>query len=426
MRRLRALLDPAAALLGAALLVALAGLARALPGFWSAAPPVDFGVYYQAARALHAGQSPYGAGYIYPPFFAGLLWPLAALDLGLASRLWLLVNVAAALALAALATRLLAPRVARRRWFALVLAVLLLIPATYDTMLLGQVNLLIALAVAGALALLLRQRLLSDGAAGALLALAVAIKLYPLALLPILLWRRRAVALGAFALALGCAFGLGMLMGPPALTATYLLQVLPGLAGEPAGIVENQSLLGVLTRAFAGVEQRFALYSAEHVVTVAIPPLVDAPAVGLWLGRLLSLLVYGLSCLVVLRGLRRAPALPLWVDFAVLTPALLLAAPIVWSYYYTLLIIPLVALARWGAPGDPLPRLLMSLGLLLVALQRFWRVLIMAAPSALASAIGFVGVLIIWLVVASYGLAAARPADDLAARPQVPAPARGP
>jgi len=94
----------------------------------------DFPIYWQAARDILAGRSPYDVatglhGYVYLPWFAWALVPLALLPLPAAAWCWYLANVAfIALAgmalLEAMRSAGVTPRAARRarsmdRWEAL-------------------------------------------------------------------------------------------------------------------------------------------------------------------------------------------------------------------------------------------------------------------------------------------------------------------
>lgn len=78
-------------LLGAGLF--LVGLLRALPAFTQIAFQFDFDYYLRAAGAINKGQSPYQVtGYIYPPFFAAALRPLAWFPKATAHLAWFGVN----------------------------------------------------------------------------------------------------------------------------------------------------------------------------------------------------------------------------------------------------------------------------------------------------------------------------------------------
>src|SRR5258706_4836588 len=113
----------------------------------------DFPIYWQAARDLLAGRSPYDVGsglhgYVYLPWFALLLGPLAMLPLPVAATCWYVANVcflwSAGRALLG-ALRGAAPA-SSARW--LVLAALPLIGLFHDNLELGQANLLLLLLLA--------------------------------------------------------------------------------------------------------------------------------------------------------------------------------------------------------------------------------------------------------------------------------------
>jgi alpha-1,2-mannosyltransferase len=161
----------------------------------------DFPIYWSAARTILAGESPYGAerglhGYVYPPFLALAVAPLAALPLAAAAGLWYAINLALILASLRAAQRALATGLpsAAARW-ALPAAAVGLGGVFADNLALGQANLaLLALTVTAVLWLLDGRR---ERGAGALLGVACCIKMYPaLLLLPALLRGRWRAALG--------------------------------------------------------------------------------------------------------------------------------------------------------------------------------------------------------------------------------------
>jgi len=142
----------------------LLGLALVAIGFTAVHKQVrdgnDFPLYWQGARDLIAGGSPYDVasglhGYVYLPWFAWLLAPLGLLPLPAAASCWYAANVAFLLlavreSVAALRAAGLVPR-ART----LLLASLPLAALAHDNLVLGQANLfllwLIAAATRGAL-----------------------------------------------------------------------------------------------------------------------------------------------------------------------------------------------------------------------------------------------------------------------------------
>jgi hypothetical protein len=167
----------------------------------------DFPIYWQAARDLLAGRSPYDAttglhGYVYLPWFAWALVPLALMPLGAAAWCWYVAN----LAFTWLAGRALLDSLRDAgvplRGATLALATLPLVALFQDNLILGQANLLLLLLVALAV----------RGVVGGFpLGYAAALKM-PAAVLALpLIVRGRARTL------LGVALGLGIAIGVPLL-----------------------------------------------------------------------------------------------------------------------------------------------------------------------------------------------------------------
>src|SRR5262249_52788635 len=114
----------------------------------------DFPLYWQAARDLLADRSPYDVatglhGYVYLPWFALLLGPLAPLPLPAAAACWYAANVAC-LWFAGRALYESLATVAAPRPRVLALATLPLVGLVHDNLVLGQANLLLLLLIAAA------------------------------------------------------------------------------------------------------------------------------------------------------------------------------------------------------------------------------------------------------------------------------------
>jgi alpha-1,2-mannosyltransferase len=171
----------------------------------------DFGVYARAAWAARTGHDIYevtddsGLHYCYPPTFAVLMAPFAEppkgeqqqyyLPFGISVGIWFALSVgfafAAAHILASAVESTCNGTIDRRRWWGLrVWPVLLTLPALGNNLSHGQVNSLLLMLVAGAIAALVRGR---SRAAGAWLAGAIALKVIPgfLTLIPLMRRDRR-------------------------------------------------------------------------------------------------------------------------------------------------------------------------------------------------------------------------------------------
>lgn len=176
----------------------------------------DQEIYFQTAYAARVGDNIYdvedshGWHWVYPPLFAVLLIPLAerpphhpvdlwTLPFGVSVGLWYAISVAClCLAVHSMASAVeqvsekhhsgKTVRPGSRRWWALrIIPVLVGLPAIGQTLMRGQVNLLLLALIAGMIAAILRQR---PWRAGILLGTAIAIKLIPAFLVIYPLWRR--------------------------------------------------------------------------------------------------------------------------------------------------------------------------------------------------------------------------------------------
>jgi hypothetical protein len=209
---------------------------------------VDFHVYYQAAQVLRRGEDIYLAGiappYVYPPLLAALVVPLAALPVTPATIIWKLLQNVSLLAAGFLLVRLLPGRVRPLAAGALLLG-LLTVPVQ-DEVRVGESNSLVLLLVVGAVWLVAKHQAARPDeqaqglereaftpvtvGAGALLAMAVGIKVLPVLLLAYFWWRGprsvAAVATGSFLL-----LQLLLLALTPA-TARYWLVEFPSLFGQ--------------------------------------------------------------------------------------------------------------------------------------------------------------------------------------------------
>jgi hypothetical protein len=182
-------------------------------------------------------------------------------------------------------------------------------------------NGVLLLLLTGAWAWWLRHR---DGGSGLLIGLAVVFKLFPLALVPYLAWRRHWRLLTALGLTALAGVGLGFLLASPEHNIYYFRDMLPHL-GTGTGYRENQSLAGFTAR-------------------LCNPSTADAGGGAGWCGRLLdwplvaALLVLVLS--VVARPTRSG------LEFALAVAALPLMSSVTWSFHLVLLILPIALLIR--------------------------------------------------------------------------------
>jgi hypothetical protein len=400
----------------AALVISLAvvGFIRVVPVLVRIPEQVDFAAYYLAAQVLNSHSPLYDrveldeaairsgginhTTYIYLPFLAVLLRPLAVLPYDLARMLWFALNLGFLLTSIGLLTRLIGLPL-----FVAVPAALMavLMPAVYYSLLFGQVNFLLLLLLTGSLYLssLLPQARWREIAAGILLSIAIAIKIYPAIVGFAYLLHRRLVAVTSILIGMLATFIFGIAGGNGWDNTTRFFSEGLSLFGGRGTSPANQSIQAVMDRLFSLNQYQFSVLSADNYITVTYRPVMNAPQ----LGGLLSYIVAGLivtSTLSVLAlRVRHQPGEPsLLPDFALLITAALLVTPVVGDDYYVLLLIPIFVLLYYCRQSQQRSiRIALLLALLLLVLQRYWRWLSQFVASPWLLAFGFLGTLTLWL-----------------------------
>jgi hypothetical protein len=177
------------------LIVGMAVLAVAAAvafGFKIAPKMPDFEVYWRAAGRALAGEALYRPEdghwlFKYLPVFAIVIAPIALLPVQTAKAVWFFATLAALISLLQVSVSLL-PRLQKPRWSLLAATVVVMGKFYAHELTLGQSNLFLAVAAAGALLAMKRHR---EALAGVLLVAAIVLKPYAVVLLPWLLARRK-------------------------------------------------------------------------------------------------------------------------------------------------------------------------------------------------------------------------------------------
>ena len=317
-----------------ALLLAVYAWITLVPVFAAHTPRADdFEDYIYAAHKIATGGDPYGAflhthvpwdwslssGYVYPPFFAAILLPLTWLSNDLAVRIWLLLMQVAVIASVAIIYR-------RIGWpsrgeLVGLLAVLVTFFPLISSALTGTMNAVLLLLMTGAWAAWAARR---DVASGVLTGIAAVFKLFPLALLPYLAWRRHWKLLAAM-IATGIAGIIaGVLVTGVDHNIYFYREILPHLSAG-TGYRENQSIAGVTARLCA-------------------PSTAELGGSAGWCGRLLDWPLVLLLLALVLGSTSRASRSGL--EFALAVTALPLISTITWGFHLVILVLPITLLIR--------------------------------------------------------------------------------
>jgi len=284
---------------------------------------IDLGTYLlggaHAFRAdlYHAVYEPTHLGFTYPPFAAILFAPFSHLPVHLDQILFSWLSLVALCGVLAISVTVTCPSLSRRTvlWWSLLLVTPIgLLDPIRETLLLGQLNIPLALAV------IADMTLIRPGRRGYLVGIAAAIKLTPLILIPYLLLTRQR---GAWQRALATFVTVGAVTAavtPSASWAYWTHDVWnPGGAGWLAW-VGNQGVVGVVERALEHTISAPSTFVLVAVVT----------SVGMW---------------IAVRAYRGSSPI---LGFLVIEATESIASPVSWSHHFVwvVLLIAWLALAR--------------------------------------------------------------------------------
>ncbi|HLB77934.1 MAG TPA: glycosyltransferase family 87 protein [Candidatus Dormibacteraeota bacterium] len=321
------------------ILLALYAARFLLPLLGPQAPRADdFQDYLFAAHQIGVGGDPYAnfirnhvpwdwslsSGYLYPPAFAITLIPLTWVSNDFAVRIWLFLIQAAVPASLVIVYRVIGTP--RRAELLGVVAVLTTFFPLANSVFAGAMNSLLLLLLTGAWACWRRRQ---DLAGGVLVGIATIFKLFPLALLPYLVWRRHWKLVGALCVTGVAGLGAGLVVTSIDHNIYYFRDMLPHLAAG-TGYRENQSLAGFTAR-------------------ICQPSTADAGGSAGWCGRVLDWPLTLLLLFIVLRAVSRNSRTGL--EFALAISALPLISSVTWSFHLVILILPIALLIRLAFSG---------------------------------------------------------------------------
>ncbi|HSB11083.1 MAG TPA: glycosyltransferase family 87 protein [Blastocatellia bacterium] len=355
----------------------------------------DFNVYYHASREVLGGHGPYQHSlgdwtpYIYPPFLAELIIPLAVLPLRLAAYLWFLINAAsvitAAWMSAALAIeyceKLLSPG---PRIGVAVCAVLIVFRFVLDNFNLGQVNPLVTALVVAHIYLYVRE---NKGLSALALVAAISIKLTPALMLAYHLTRLRlkfsAIIVSLLAVITLASF-LALGSEAPDAFRTFVGRTLKNEQGYNLSDAGNQSLRGAVARLMTNADRESALDQSgsrklANEATLLLSALLLAAAIS--------------------SAARASSELSAAAPFVC---CMVLLSPLSWKAHFVLLILPLAnLLARMKTSTRPWRSLIIANLAAALALFNLTSPRVVGLPAAQwsdAHSLVFVGALLIFIV----------------------------
>ncbi len=353
---------------------ALAYLRLALLDVLAIQVPSDLRVNYIGALALRDGLNPYDnavalqvAGREAIPYVGTRLWamvtnpptamlyfaPYTTVPLAAARLAFLAVNHLALLATAALTWRLVRPALPPWVWLGLVLGVTALLDPFLLAFRLGQVDLIIGLALAAAA---YRLRGGDDAWAGALIGVAAMLKIAPGLLAIYLLWRGRWRALAGLAVTTAAVGLLSLGLAGTETWRYYLTERLPDLLAGSA-LFNNLSLPGLILRVFMGPELAQGFLDLQPEIAVA---------------RILSVIAVLAALAVTAKALGRSARTgrAYILEFSLAVVAALVISGVTWPHYLAWLL-PLVGLSlafNWPTGASRWTAIVSGTGLALASL----------------------------------------------------------
>ena len=302
---------------------------------WMGVAP-DLANNYTGAMVLRSGgmiydtDLPLFVGYDNPPLTAILTMPLTLFDLQTAIRLFLSLNVLLLIASLALIFMTKREYLLRYPYWLVALALLLNLDPVLDSVLLGQLDLLILFLIVAAY---WGYRSGREVVAGASLGLATMIKISPgLLILYFLFKRRLRVVASAFA-TVALIGSLSLLVAGPNTHMQFITDILPTLLAGSAQM-ENQSLNGFFNRLF--LEASFLTDLAE------VPPLPQVRILTL----LTSVLLTGIVAFLLHKRLASGSDLGFDVEYSLVVILLPLISSIAWHHYMAWYVLPLLVLVN--------------------------------------------------------------------------------
>ncbi|MGH6956174.1 MAG: glycosyltransferase family 87 protein [Caulobacteraceae bacterium] len=356
----------------------------------------DYPLWYGVGRVMLTGGALYPTNghvfaFLYPPFAALTLAPFSLFGRAFSIACIDVVNVLSWIVAARLSDRLTGVKT-QKPWWVVALPSVIALPFIWDMYDLGQPNLMLLAIMLAGIALLAGRR---EWSAGAMFAAATALKAFPVAVLPYLIWRRRWRA--ALSMALFTAFFLVVAPAP----VRGFERNLADLRTWAQGMVlssgqqgfgqrpeqnwgwKNNSLIAVTHRYLRPINAE-----AEHPewkpVYVNFLNLTYNQA-NLVLAAVAALI--GLGFVIALPAEKRRTPASDGAEYALLIALMTIASPLARAYYFVWLLFPFTVLVYRGAL-DPDRRVRKGASWLLVAALALFTVGLSIGPPHILQALG--------------------------------------
>jgi hypothetical protein len=283
--------------------------------------------------------------YVYLPTLADALLPLTPLPLRAALHAWLLIDVLAMLAIAALLSWMVRRPLLGRLTLLIFLALLAFRPDT-SAIFWGQISIILLLLWVAGTACFARQHI---ALSAIFFALGTAVKLTPvIVILPMLFWKQWRWTAWFLASLAGILVLLCWINGP-ATVAEYLFHVMPPMSSSVAGVMNATFASGVKMLYAAAHPGGFQMLSGGFQKHVTVPPSVTLA------GRGVSMLAFLAAMTAIYRGRRLAGKLDRAKMLSLVAVLSLIVSPVSWRAAYTFAF-PILFLLWMEAFQEEIPR----------------------------------------------------------------------
>jgi hypothetical protein len=357
----------------------------------------DYPLWWEVGHRVLTGGALYGKNaqggfaFLYPPFAAVLLAPFAVFGRAFTIACICAVNAASWWAAVKLSDRLTAIP-GDKPWWVVALPSVICLPFIWDMYDLGQPNLMLLAMVLAGLWLMRDRR---EWAAGGMFAAAAALKAFPVAILPYLIWRRRWRA--AVSMAVGVVVFLLIVPAPLRGFERNLAEVKTWASGMVLSANEkgfgqrpeqnwgwkNNSLIAVIHRYVRPINAE-----AEHPEYK--PVYVNFLDLSYDQANIVLAVVAGLIGLGFVAALpperRRTPASDA-AEYALLIALMTIASPLARAYYFVWLLFPFTLMV-YRAALDPDPAVRRWMARLLIASLALFTVGVTIGPPHILQALG--------------------------------------
>lgn len=380
-------------LYGALILVGLVSMVRYFPLFF---PPAqyDFRAYYAAGYAvihhlpIYEKHLDYQPVFLYMPITAVLFVPLAWFPMVTALWIWYVIN----LVVWGSWVWLLITHVPLRPWhqFA-VIATALVLPASVDTLLLGQITHLLMLGIVAALALLRRGL---SGWAGVIVGLVIIIKVQLLLLALLFLWRKD--IRGTLTTLITVIVGIITSAWVFGWTTLWVwMRAIQSRADYSAIFPVNQSLRAAITRFFEPQIIQTRVLGTDNNQQIPVYALLTPAWLAQWV--VVSIII-GIGWYTYQRARTITDS---DLQAAIVLPIMVLVTPLSWDSYMVYLLWPIAWLWATARHTHNVFWLTLIVGCMMV--HRFWRVLVLQSHSPLVLIWGCVAMLCCWWAIIRIG-----------------------